>query len=333
MTRGGKIAQVVIAALLLLAGLLMLAGWWIVHRALPKLDGQVAVSGLKEGVIVDRDRWGRPWIRARSVDDLLMAQGYVTAQDRLWQMDLLRRAAAGDLSEIIGPLTLKFDEENRTLGMRQAAERAVADSNPAIRGLLEAYARGVNRYIAERQQKLPVEFSLLHYSPRPWTPADTYLVSLYMWKTLTSTWKSKLNRAWIAEKVGPERTAQMFTPDSPLDHYIVGQAGAAALPKARASGAKAATAAMLHPRGAQSPPFPPPVMNMALDFLAQFDEESSEIIGSNNFVVSGAHTATHKPMLANDTHLVLGAPCIWYLVHLSAPGWNVEASHCRALRW
>jgi penicillin amidase len=324
MTRGGKIAQGVIAALLLLAGILMLAGWWIVHRSLPKLDGQIAVPGLKEGVIVDRDRWGRPWIRAQSLDDLVMAQGYVLAQDRLWQMDLLRRAAAGDLSEIFGSLALKFDEENRTLGMQQAAERAAADSDPEIRGLLEAYARGVNRYIAEQQQKLPVEFSLLHYKPRPWTPADTYLVSLYMWKTLTSTWKSKLNRAWIAEKVGPKRAAQMFASGSPLDHYIVGQPGAFVPPKASKSRTKGVSAGLPSARDGQSSPFPSRASDMALDFLAQFDEESSEIIGSNNFVVSGAHTATHKPLLANDTHLVLGVPCIWYLVHLTAPGWNVE---------
>jgi penicillin amidase len=324
MTRGGKIAQVVVAALLLLAGMLMLAGWWIVHRSLPKLDGQIAVPGLKEGVIVDRDRWGRPWIRAQSLDDLVIAQGYVMAQDRLWQMDLLRRAAAGDLSEIFGPLALKFDEENRTLGMRQAAERAAADSNPEIRGLLEAYARGVNRYISERQQNLPVEFSLLRYKPRPWRPADTYLVSLYMWKTLSSTWKSKLNRSWITEKVGPERAAQMFAPDSPLDHYIVGQRVPTAPPRGRESETKAAKANAPGVRDGQSPPFPPGLSDVALDFLAQFDEESSGIIGSNNFVVSGAHTASHKPLLANDTHLVLSVPCIWYLVHLTAPGWNVE---------
>src|SRR4029077_3732984 len=100
------------------------------------------VAGLKAGVIVDRDQWGRPWIRAKSTEDLGMAQGYVTAQDRLWQMDLLRRVSAGELSEIFGPGVVKIDEGHRALGMRQAAERAAAESNPEIRGLLEAYARG-----------------------------------------------------------------------------------------------------------------------------------------------------------------------------------------------
>jgi penicillin G amidase len=324
MTRGSRIVRNVVAALLLLAGIATLAGWWIVRRSLPTLDGQEAVRGLKEGVIVDRDQWGRPWIRAKSTDDLVMAQGYVMAQDRLWQMDLLRRAAAGDLSEIVGPVALKFDEENRTLGMRAAAERAAAESSPEIRGLLESYARGVNQYIAERQKRLPVEFSLLRYKPRPWTPTDTYLVSLYMWKTLTSTWKSKLNRARVAEKVGPERAAQMFAADSLLDHYIVGQLVAPVPRKAGGSAAKTGSSGAAKARASEIAPFAPRGWDEAREFLAQFEEESSEIIGSNNFVVSGAHTASHKPLLANDTHLVLSVPCIWYLVHLTAPGWNVE---------
>ena len=119
------------------------------------------MAGLKEGVIVDRDQWGRPWIRAKSTEDLVMAQGYVMAQDRLWQMDLLRRAAAGDLSEIVGPAALKIDEENRILGMRQAAERAAKESSPEIRTLLESYARGVNQYIAQQHGRLPIEFSVV----------------------------------------------------------------------------------------------------------------------------------------------------------------------------
>jgi penicillin amidase len=324
MTRGSRIVRNVIAALLLLAGIAMLCGWWIVHRSLPPLDGQVRVAGLKEGVIVDRDQWGRPWIRAKSTEDLVMAQGYVMAQDRLWQMDLLRRAAAGELAEIVGPQALKFDEENRTLGMRQAAERAADESSPEIHKLLESYARGVNQYLAERNNRLPIEFSLLRYKPRPWTPTDPYLISLYMWKTLTSTWKSKLNRQWVTAKVGPERAAQMFVEESPLDHYIVGQLPAALSPKTAQASRKAMSSSLVNPQTGATPPFASRAREEALDFLAQFEEESSEIIGSNNFVVSGAHTASHKPLLANDTHLALGVPCIWYLVHLTAPGWNVE---------
>ena len=322
MIRLTRIIRNIVAASVVLVGLAVLLVPWILRRTLPTLDGSVAVAGLCDGVIVDRDGRGRPWIRAKSVEDLAMAQGYVVAQDRLWQMDLLRRAAGGELSEIFGGIAINIDKENRTLGMRQAAERAAADANLEIRGLLESYARGVNRYIEERARRLPIEFTLLGYKPRPWTPADSYLISLYMYKTLTSTWKSKLNRQWITKKVGAERARDLFVVDSLLDRYIV-TAGTAER-SSLLSGAETLPSIQAPVMTEIAPPIPREQWNDARAFLAQFEEESSEIIGSNSFVVSGAHTATGKPLLANDTHLELGVPCIWYLIHLTAPGWNVE---------
>jgi penicillin G amidase len=320
MTHGSHIFRNVIAALLVIVGVGLLAGWWVARRPLARLDGIVAIGGLKDGVIVDRDQWGRPWIRATSVPDVVTAQGYVMAQDRLWQMDLLRRASSGDLCEIFGEVALTYDRENRTLGMRQAAERAVADSSPEIRGLLEAYARGVNDNIAERGGKLPIEFAALGYKPQPWTPVDTYLISLYMYKTLTSTWKEKLNRQWITQKVGEERARDMFVVDSPLDHPLWTEATSLP-PLAPPRDLKAAAERL---RGNdEAPPFAAVEWDAARNVLAQFEEESSEIIGSNNFVVSGAHTASGKPLLANDTHLQLSVPALWYIVHLTAPGLNV----------
>jgi penicillin amidase len=321
MTRGSRIFRNLFAALLLIVGAGLLLGWWLLRRPLARLDGSVAIGGLRDGVIVDRDRWGRPWIRAKSLQDLVTAQGYVMAQDRLWQMDLLRRASSGDLSEIFGELGVTYDRENRTLGMRQAAERAVADSSTEIRGLLEAYARGVNDNIAERGGGLPIEFVALGYRPRPWTPADTYLISLYMYKTLTSTWKEKLNRQWITEKVGEARAGDLFVSDSPLDHFIW-TAGASLPPTAPSAGSKPIAN---RARGDDdAPPFVLGEWDAARNFLAQFEQESLQITGSNNFVVSGAHTASGKPLLANDTHLQLATPALWYIVHLTAPGLNVE---------
>jgi penicillin G amidase len=326
MTGAGRIFRNLFAGLLLLLGAAMVLSWWLVRRPLARLDGSVVIGGLKDGVFVDRDRWGRPWIRATSLQDLVTAQGYVMAQDRLWQMDLLRRASSGDLSEIFGALGLTYDRENRTLGMRQAAERAVADASPEIRGLLEAYARGVNDNIAERGGKLPIEFLALGYQPRPWTLADTYLISLYMYQTLTSTWKEKLNRQWITQKVGEQRTRDLFVSDSPLDHFI--WTAGASLPS-RAAGADRLSATRLDDARTvggddDAPPFASAEWDAARNFLAQFEQQSSEIIGSNNFVVSGAHTASGKPLLANDTHLQLSTPALWYIVHLTAPGLNVE---------
>ncbi len=317
-----------VAAILLLAGLSLVAGWWLVHRSLPELDGSLTIPELHQVVLVDRDQWGVPRIRADSLEDLVTAQGYVMAQDRLWQMDLLRRVAGGELSEIFGPgpedALLKIDRENRTLGLREAAGRGIAEMNPDARALLEAYARGVNRYIQDHSRKLPLEFLLLRYDPRPWRPADTLLINLYMWKSLTSTWKQEINRANITARVGPERAKDLYVVDSPFDHYVVGGPEPASKAETIAFGmpdVRSHTNNYSDP-GREQPASPE--WAEAEAFLAQFDEQIPAMLGSNNWVVSGAHTSTGKPLLANDPHLGLGVPCIWYMVHLEAPGLNAE---------
>ena len=311
----------------------------MIWRPLPQVDGSLTLPGLKQPVLVDRDGWGVPWIQASSVEDLETAQGYVVAQDRLWQMDLLRRAAGGELSEIFGAIALPVDRENRTLGLRVAAEAAAARMDPATRKIVEAYAAGVNRYIRERAGRLPIEFTVLGYKPRPWTPADTFLISAYMWKTLTTTWKAKLNRARITAMVGPERARELFVEDSPLDHFIVGEAAGKGERRGRLGrppsddsttetaglgGGPRLTVASGGDHDRKMPAGTPALpWSLALDFLSQFESQTREIIGSNNFVVSGEHTASGKPILANDTHLAFSIPGIWYIVHLTAPGWNV----------
>ncbi len=320
--RSGTLRRI-LAALLLIIGVSLLAGWWALKRTLPRLDGSIVLPGLKQEVLVDRDRWGIPWIRASSLEDLEVAQGYVVAQDRLWQMDLLRLSAAGELSEVFGPLTLALDRENRTLGLRVAAEEAVTRMDPDTRLVVDAYARGVNRYIEESRNRLPIEFTLLRYRPRPWTPADSFLISTYMWKTLTTTWKAKLNRARLTALFGPEKARDLFVIDSPLDHFIVGNTRS---PEPGGSPA-AKPVAFDYENGIRGEWIVPASLRESADpraFLAQFEGESSAIVGSNNFVVNGAHTASGKPLLANDTHLMLGIPDIWYIVHLTAPGWNIK---------
>jgi len=154
-------------ALVLAAG----AAWWAYsqcRRALPQLEGTVPVAGLQARVEVRRDARGVPHLRAGSLEDLLFAQGYVTAQDRLWQMDLSRRLAFGDLAEIFGESVLSLDIENRTLGLRQAAERAIQEMDADSQRLVAAYAKGVNAFISTHRDRLPIEFLLLRYQPRPW---------------------------------------------------------------------------------------------------------------------------------------------------------------------
>lgn len=317
------------------------AVWWFVYRPLPQIDGELALPGLQKAVSVERDNWGVPHIRAASLDDLCEAQGYTMAQDRLWQMDLLRRVARGQLSEIVGADALPLDKEFRALRLAAAAERDVTLLDPEARSTMEAYARGVNQFIKQHENNLPLEFSLLHYKPRPWQPADSLVIAGYMYWTLTNTWKAELDRMKVTERLGPERTKELFTEEAAMDHFVVGG------PNGKedvATGSRAHSdegdedddmqadevmkASYVAPD--TGGPHGPSTDSRSEAWPAlQIWMESSlrEIrrgLGSNNWVVSGAHTATGKPLLANDTHLELTVPPIWYEAHLTAPGWNVK---------
>jgi penicillin amidase len=315
--------------------------WWFVYRPLPQLSGTIRVPGLQKEVLVERDHWGVPHIRASSVEDLAEAQGFVMAQDRLWQMDLLRRVARGQLSEILGPATLDIDKEFRTFGFGRAAERDLSQMEPASRAVMEAYARGVNRFIEQHRNQLPLEFSLLKYKPQPWQPSDSLVIAGYMYQTLTDTWEEDLDRAKVTERVGWERARELFSPDAAMDHFVVGDPNVANDGSQRsradpddedddddmepdtvlkAGGLGSADA--ITPEG-----FPDLTSALAHSIRGFLEDTRGEIrhgLGSNNWVVSGDHTATGKPLLANDTHLELSIPPIWYEIHLTAPGWNVK---------
>jgi penicillin amidase len=322
------------AVILLLAG--CVTAWFLVYRPLPQLDGAVAVPGLQKEVIVERDRWGVPHIRATSVLDLAEAQGYIMAQDRLWQMDLLRRVSRGQLSEILGPVTLPIDKEFRKLQFGQAAERDVQLMGAELRGITEAYARGVNRFIEQHGNQLPLEFSLLKYKPRPWQPSDSLSISAYMYRTLTDKWERKTDRAAVESRVGRERAKELFSQEASMDHFVIGDPNVPndGSQRTRVEGddddddddmqgdavLKASTAT-LPPR---FPDFTSALASSMRGYLAETNREILHGLGSNNWVVNGEHTASGKPLLANDTHLELSMPPIWYEIHVTAPGWNVK---------
>ncbi len=317
--------------------------WWFIYRPLPRLDGSIALPGLQKDVVVERDHWGVPHIRANSVEDMVEAQGYVMAQDRLWQMDLLRRVARGQLSEILGPATLNVDKQFRTFGFARAADRDLGQMEPATRALFDAYARGVNHFIEQHRDQLPLEFSLLRYKPQPWQPTDTLVISGYMYQTLTDTWEEELDRVKVTDRVGPERARDLFSPDAAMDHFVTGD------PNVVNDGSQRSRVDSddedddddddMEPDGVLkasatrsnngSPPDAIPDLTNALansvsEYLQGSRSEIRHSLGSNNWVVSGAHTATGKPLLANDTHLELSLPPIWYELYLTAPGWNVK---------
>ena len=185
---------------------------------LPQLDGSITVYGLAAKVTVQRDARGIPYIRANSLDDLVFAQGFVTAQDRLWQMDLLRRHAAGELAAILGRTALAHDRLQRTLQLRTAADNAYAALPPDQKHWLEVYARGVNASIRAQYSHLPVEFRLLGFKPEPWSPRDSVLVELAMFQDLTTAFPDKLGREALATHLSPDLIADLYPTGSWRDH-------------------------------------------------------------------------------------------------------------------
>lgn len=284
------------------------------------------LAGLKERVTVRRDERGIPYIEAANLLDLSFAQGFVTASDRLWQMDLTRRVARGEVAEVLGRDALPMDKLHRTLGFAQVTEAEVAGASKEAREVLEAYARGVNAYVESLDAKsLPPEFQILQYRPRPWTPADSLLMVKLFFEALSSTWETDLMRAALAGLPAEKRDA-LLVETSPLDVIVVGRDSKA---KARNSGpGRAQGLAMRY--GAKS--YSEDVSQLrAANELRETVRRSVELLGlqglnqeaSNNWVVSGRRTASGKPLLANDPHLPSSAPSIWYMVHLSAPGFRV----------
>src|SRR5581483_6298668 len=196
--------------LLAVAGAVLTAGIWLKHKmqsSLPQLDGSVTVSGVSAPVTVRRDQHGVPHIEAANLDDLLFAQGYVTAQDRLWQMDMARRMASGEAAEILGSKLVEHDRMQRVLAIRVTAERLTATLPPDQRRLFDDYARGVNAYIGSHTDRLPAEFRLLMYQPKPWQPVDSMLVVLSMVQMLDEHWPDKLERERITARLGPALAA------------------------------------------------------------------------------------------------------------------------------
>ena len=216
------IFRVVVAVLVLLLIAFLGFDFWFyraVKAALPQVDGTIHLPGLTSPVIVTYDAQGVPHIAASNLSDLLFAQGYITAQDRLWQMDMTRRFASGELSAVLGAEYIKIDREQRILGLRQVAERSVASMPAAQKAQFEAYAAGVNAYIAQHQKTLPLEFRFLTYFPHVWTVEDSALVGLSMTEFLNhGLYKDELVKEKFLAKLGPELTADLFVNTSWRDH-------------------------------------------------------------------------------------------------------------------
>jgi len=289
----------------------------IAHSALPQVDGTVKLPGLSARVTVTRDGHGVPNIEATSLDDLLFAQGYITAQDRLWQMDIMRRFAAGEISEILGSDFLAHDREQRTLGLRVAAEKTLAVASSADGARFEAYARGVNAYIESHRDRLPIEFRILRYSPRPWTPEDSTLIAAQMVKDLNHyPYRHALEREKILAKLGPELTAELYVNSSWRDRPPT-----VARPSMDDKDTGDEERHGRSPVGSSVVRSTVPPNDLAVG--PESDADAHMVVGSNNWVVSGAHTVTGKPLLSNDMHLGHQMPNLWYEAHLHSGNFDV----------
>jgi penicillin amidase len=185
-----------------------------VYSALPRTSGTIAAPVAAKAKII-RDENGVAHIEAASVEDAIFLQGYVTAQDRLWQMDALRRFAAGELAEIVGPTVIELDRETRRLRVRRIAEQALTRLNDADRAVLAAYARGVNHFIEQNRGNLPIEFKLLQYDPKPWSMVDSLMVALHMYRDLTSSWKDEVTKAALLTGNNPALVEQLYPVRTP----------------------------------------------------------------------------------------------------------------------
>jgi penicillin amidase len=329
--------------------------------SLSQLDGEIELAGLGAEVEVLRDRWGVPHIYAASTEDLFFAQGFVAAQDRLWQLEMWRRWLEGTSAEISGAERFEADRIMRLLSWRGGLSQAeLASYHPESERILSAFAAGINAYIVHRGDDLPVEFRLTGIRPRPWTAATPTLRS-----TLTGVGGSitaDLRMAQRVAELGAEEANRRAAPDPfyelvvpegldlgvitdeaieaassragrsfdvPLlpEYAALAEQTAAAIDRhgGRAAAGPSTLLARLEwsSRRATSRSRPGPISPPSLTWSAPLPPEHREEIGSNNWVISGALSASGAPMLANDPHREVGNPALRYLAHLEAPGWRV----------
>jgi len=333
------------------------------------LDGTAAVPGLSAPVTVTRDPQGVPSIHAANLDDLLFAQGYITASDRLFQMDALRRHGAGTLAEILGPSLIEHDRQQRILQLRAAADRAAAVLPADQLHQLQVYANGVNAFISSATaqkrspsaQDLPVEFHILHYTPAPWTLRDSLLIAIVMSQDLSTSFPTKLNREALSTHLPANLLADLYpvgswrdhppaqtstdltTPSAPVEQIPLDRTQSSLAPHNPTLAVRAGPgnySRVTHLRdgfivakvGWKMPNSPTASSNSSTSGLATPHDLLAIstalrprlcdgcLPGSNNWAVSGDHTATGAPLLSNDMHLALTAPDLWYEAGLHVDG-------------
>lgn len=292
------VAALLLVAVLLGGGLIVYIYWWLVQRPAPKYDGELELSDLDAPVEVRRDHHGIPHIYAQNEADLWRAQGFTHAQDRLWQMELNRRVAFGRVSELFGEVALEVDRFSRIVGFHRAAQAELDDLDEETIATLNHYCQGVNAYIRSRKGKMAAEFNLLRRQPELWSPLDVLAFGKTMSWSLSVNWESELIRLQLLGKLGPTLAADL-EPDYPEANPAIME-GVDTQESMR----------LLHTAGL--------ILNeyeQLKGWLGVAGPESGQ--GSNAWAVSAEKSATGRPLLCNDPHLVMSMPSAWYEMHLS----------------
>lgn len=299
-----KLKKIGLGILVLLVIVLVGGFTYVRHlatRGIPDYDGNLQLSGLSAEVTVYRDQYAVPHIYAQNERDLYMAVGYCMAQDRLFQMDLIRRVTMGRLSEVVGEKAVKIDHLMRALRIPEKSQLMISKTDPAIMSQAEAFCQGINQFLALHADRLPVEFAILGYKPEKWEPVHVFNVAGYMAFDLSTGWKTEVMFYKVLAKVGRERL-EAILPDMPIYKEVI-------YPDFGRQATATETDAVLLAGG---------------EFLERIG--LTIFSGSNNWVVSGRKSVTGKPILANDLHLGLNAPGIWYQMHQVAADTGLDVT-------
>lgn len=272
---------------------------YLVTKSFPEYSGTISIPSIRETVTIRRDEFGVPHIQASNEYDLFFAQGYTHAQDRLWQMDLSRRAGEGRLSEILGPSTIKFDKMLKTVGFKHIAEQLERQLHPKSAEILNAYTAGVNEFIRTHKGKYPIEFDMLNYEPEEWTPVHSLMISRLMAWELNISWHVDVVLGELIATLGEEKARKVF-PTYPENGPVI----------------------VDRPMNAGQVQALKQFASVHHEFKEFFGTTGTHI-GSNSWAVSPKKSVSGKAMLANDPHLGLSLPAKWYEIHLSGGAMNV----------
>jgi penicillin amidase len=330
-------------------------GIWLVKRPLPQLDGRTNIGGLSNAASVAFDGRGIPYIEARSDSDAYLVQGYITARDRMFQMDILRRMALGQMSEIFGASWLPTDRLMHTLSIKKLAYSEFNNASAQSKSALESYARGVNEYISESANKLPLQFMLLGYSPQTWHAEDSLAILKYQAYIKDESWRLDDFRQRVANRIGDDLTGQLFADDllafgtpkpketAPSTGQTQGETKPATTGKKETAGKGAKPAKTSTPAPAKKPVTKPPAKTSdptawsgtgeqllnrlaAEGDVAQRNMRSSPLMGSTTWAVPAKGTSTGGAMLACISDGPLTSPSEWYLCSLNSPGLHVAGA-------